>query len=594
MKHTIWTALICAACLTGPSSLSACADGASDGTGRMELALRDGVGGWLRLRIFREDPGALFEGAATFDTNCLDAKSRTYDLTNIDAGANQWVVIEGFNEQDCNPDSRVEVGYRGNVEVVEGSEPRYYHVPLYEEGGITTLPEGLNISASLAKSIELCDAAADTACPEAHPGHTCYDALKPEYWCVPSCTASSDCARYHPRSSCQASTGWCVLNSPHPLNLAEPRALGHGGTLSNGDAVFLGGFGKIAAGRLLPGNEQVEVFDQRTGLFERRKISGLEGWSGAGLSGYAAMGNDRFAIVGGVASATISYSGSGEDREVRITDADELSDQLVIVDMKTNTGGVTTLPRPLAESIVVRISDTSVLVMGGRSFDDLGAVETIGEAWLCDVAQGAVSADCQPAGELAGIRAGGDAICTIADCSAILVVGGRNDAYAAEVVSLVDGTISGEHLTIDGPLGSVNRARLCGSRLVGGATGDGVGTQAPVQLTVAGTTLEVRELGTEPLTVWPAVGPRDEDGDCWIAGGIGPDGNDSDGVYRMTDQGSAPNPLTLSRARFGAVTAWVSGGPIGGALLYGGGLMLTGTADSGAVDIVRGVEVLKP
>jgi|GEM_PF-1616903 len=596
MTHkTLTTLATCVSLLLPAAFTSGCADaGEGQGVGTVQLALRDGVGGWLRLRIFPEDPGAALEGATSFDTACLDAQSRTYELTNIDAGEDQWVVIEAFDEQDCNAGSRVEIGYRGGVDIREGEVAPYYHVPLYEEGGVTTLPEGLNISASLAKSIEFCDPGNDSACPAAHAGHTCYDALKPQYWCVPACSTSADCQEFHPRAICQAATGWCVLNSPFPLNLSEPRAFGGAGTLSNGDAAFMGGFGRITAGRLLPGNQPVETFNQRTGLFELRKVDGLGSWGGAGMSGVAALGNDRFVLVGGYTEASINYTGSAANRELLLTNVTR-TDELVVMDLQSNTGGVTVLPRPLAESAVVALSETSFLIIGGNSLGTDGNSDISNEVWQCSLPAGSVTAECQSAGTLAHPRASAAASCLNDECTRILVVGGRgDDTGVAEVLTVSGDSVTSQGLSVSGPLGGLKRASLCGTRLVGGSSANTVGSQNPVVLSVDGGTLTATAVGTTTLSVWPSVGPQQANGDCWVAGGVDGNGAASTDVFRITPEGKAPNPPALGRGRFGALTAWVSGGPIDGAILYGGGLKLTGTADSGSSDIVRGVEVLKP
>lgn len=573
--------------------LAGCADAGSEGTGSMKLALRDGVGGWLRLRIFKEDPGAALDAPSTFDTNCLDAQSRTYELTSIPAGADQWVVIEAFDKQDCSTASRVEVGYRGGVNIPEGAEAPYYHVPLYEEGGLTALPESLNISASEAKRIQFCDPADNSTCEAVAANHKCYDALKPEYWCVPACTTSSDCASYHPGATCEVATGWCMLNSPYPLNLSEPRAFGHGGTLANGDAVFIGGFGKISTGKLLPGNQPVETFNQSVGLFEKQTIAGLETWSGAGLSGFAALGADRFVVVGGVTQAALGWSGDGGARKIRFEQTTAFSSEIVVFDMAGKRAGVAPFPIPVASPVVVALDSTRVLVVSGRTTSTDSASEDTNDAFICTIAAGSVTASCKAAGQINGRRSGASGACIDAACSEVLVVGGRDDNAVAERVTVSGDTVSGTALTVSGPLTSVKYTTLCGFRLLGGATGGSVGTQTPVALTLAGDTLTASALGTGTNTVWPAIA-RDAAGDCWVAGGIGADGVASDAVYRMTDSGRGANPMVLNRGRFGAVAAWVSGGPIDGAILYGGGLILTGGGTEGSVDIVRGVEVLKP
>ena len=115
-RHGLRRLLLVTLCIAMAAPLG-CADASDSETGSLQLALRDGVGGWLRLRIFPDYPGEALEGATSFDTKCLDAQSRTYELSNINAGENQWVVIEAFDSQDCSDESRVELGYRGAIDI---------------------------------------------------------------------------------------------------------------------------------------------------------------------------------------------------------------------------------------------------------------------------------------------------------------------------------------------------------------------------------------------------------------------------------------------------------------------------------------------
>lgn len=598
MKRLV--ALLALAALTTP----ACADHEADGTGTFVLGLRDSVGGFFRLRVMSEAPDQAISGRALFDTGCLEAKSRTYELAHIPSGADRWVVLESFADADCA--SRVEVGYRGGVTIPNGSAAPYYHVPLYEHGTTTPLPEGINISAATAQRVNFCQSDADCA-DFGPPAHVCFDGQMPEYYCVPRCTKNADCTEMHPNAICQASTSWCMLHSPYPLNLSEPRTMGYGVTASSGEPMFVGGFGRISTGKLYPGNTQVEMFDVQQGLFAKVEITGAEVW-GAGLAAYANLGNDTLVAVGGLRSLSLRWNEDGGDFQLDLGDLAEadcsgpscvpnIVQTAVAFDLSARTAVISELPGvPIAMSTVIPLDGTRFLVAGGVTPTQTGTgAEPTAQTLICQV-DASLSTTCTATGDMVTPRAMAAGTCVTPACEQVLILGGAPVGPAAELGTIAGSDVTFELVSSTLP-GRLFAPSLCGLRLIAGADHpDGVGGQGPLELELVGTALGLTPLSSDVVTelpIWPAVTELGS-GDCWAAGGIDGAGHNASTVYRVTGSAISPDTHSLARARFGAMATSIGSGPLSGAIMFAGGVALTGTADGGAVDVVRGAEVLLP
>ncbi len=573
-----------------------CADQLEDDTGTLVVGLRDDTGGWFRLRIFSSQPNAALEGDEIYGTGCLEAKSRTYELTRIPSGTDRWVVIESFQSATCDAAVRQEMGFRGGVEIPRGGTAPYFHVPLYDEHGLTALPEDINISASLAEPIDTC--LTDAHCEaEFGAGYACFDEQKPSYWCLPSCDANADCAGYHPDATCDLPTGYCILRSPFPLNLSEPRALGHAVDLSDGSVAFLGGYGLVSAGRLQAGQHAVEVFDATLGLFTRPEIAGLDALPG--LSGLARLSSDRVALVGGAGSLTLNWSGSGSGLTLEgaaptggtcpgATCVGELSDALVVVDFASGQATTQTLPTAIAMPAVAVLDDGRLLVMGGLVEGDEG-VQPTDATWLCSV-----GGDCEPGPTLSTPRAGATVACLGEACAERVLVGGNTTGKLAEAIE-VDGDEVAFATLLEADLPArVFGAQTCGATLVAGAaTPTGVGGVTPARLAREGSDLNGTAVPTdaiEALPLWPAVAAM-PGGGCWIFGGLDGDGRVSATTFRATPANLPATTFDMSRGRFGAMAAPIGAGPLTGSVVVGGGLRLI---DGNGVGFVRGAEVLRP
>ncbi|MCB9731388.1 MAG: hypothetical protein H6745_02000 [Deltaproteobacteria bacterium] len=578
-RGAVLAALVLA--LAAPGCGDAGADGGSQaGFGSLELALESGASaaGWFRLRVLEGPVTDAGVGKTSFDTGCVEALSRTYELTNIPVGDGRAILFEGFDSGQCGDASRVELGYRGDVTIEQNRRP-YYHVPVYATGAVSALPEEINISAAVADPIDFCDADAD--CGKA--GTICYDAAKPDYWCVPTCLVDSDCTSFHPAATCDQAAGWCVLLSPFPLNLSEPRAFGAAATLSTGSVAFIGGFGaQDGALALTPVKHLVEVFDQATGLFQATQAAGVDSYPG-GLFGFAALGGDRFALAGGVSRLSILWDAQRGGLAWESTGwSDVLSDALVVVSPLSGTAKSTRLPRKLAEPLVVALDSHTVLVAGGLVGDN---ATPSSDAWICDVDSGA---ECVGLPPMTVPRAGAAGTCLDAGCTQVLVVGGASQNPLTELFDRSGAAPVWKPLTSGGFGGALFDPQLCGLDLVGGSTGRGVPSQLPrYTLAVSG----------DSLTATPAAGTAagylsavaESGGHCVVAGGLVTATDRVSSAVSVLPTGGGQ----LTRARFGAAAAFVTHGALAGRALIGGGLAIADPA-SGALRFIRGVEVWSP
>ncbi|MGM0574251.1 MAG: hypothetical protein ACQEXJ_00770 [Myxococcota bacterium] len=595
--------------------VSACGDGETPDSGAVTIGLPYTGGGWFRMRVFEGPASDALTGKVLFDTGCIEARSRTFEITDLDVGEDRSVVFEAFGGADCRLDDRVALGYRGGVDVKQDPEEQgHYHVPVFDTGAITDLPEDLNLSASTAVKVDFCDEDAD--CEGRVPvGGGCYKIAGEgggdfNHWCVPTCESTADCQTLHPRSTCNRETGWCMMRSPFPLNMSEPRAFGHAATLSDGDVLLAGGFGRTVDGSLVASERAFERFDAATDLFTRQRIAGVP--SGAvGLAGFAALGSDRFALAGGVLSADLEVTSTADRIGVDYAglageycgeDGCEpnMSDRLVVFDVATGDGegAVTTLPVPLAMTAVVAVAPDRILLLGGMGAGGDGSATPRREILDCRI-ETDLRATCERLGDLTTPRAGAAAVCADDACDDILVVGGNAGGSGAELIRL--GGDEPDAVPVQGGdvPGRVFSPRLCGTRLVGG--GGGPDHTGPVpfldfEVSDGAATATPLETPSEGLNapLLPAVAEM-ATGHCWVAGGLRDDGAAEATVHRITDRAVAPDPLELHRSRFGGFAAPIQGGPLSGSVLIGGGMTLVSSGQDGVVVTpVRGAEVLRP
>lgn len=609
-RHATGLALALAATAGLVASVPGCAEPAGPHTGTFRLGLRDDISGWFRLRIYDSQPDEALNGSVIFDTGCIDARSRTYELTGIPAGVDRWVAIEAFGSVQCSAATRTEVGLRGGVVIPEGAAGPYYHVSMLTVGGVSALPEDLNLSAAVATQVDFCDS--DSQCAQFSDTHHCFDGQKPTYWCVPSCASNADCTSMHPKAQCEVSSGWCFLRSPYPLNLSEPRAFGFSTSRSDGAVAFVGGFGQIAASALRPGVTYAEVFDPSSGLFSKLDTPALDGHA-AGLSGFAALDGDRVVAAGGAHTALTTWKGEGGSFSFSFGDlsADDcsglsgsgcvpnVSHDLVVLDLMTGAAAVSELPIPLVEPAVTALGGDRFLLAGGFATAGSGAgVEATDRAWLC-TANADRTATCQEVDAMKAARAGAATACLDPTCGQVLVFGGAAQGKPVAEVATVDGdTVSFAQLTATGLPQRVYAPQLCGLRLAAGSTkGSGPSAFNPVGLVVSDGAISAAPLSNDAidgLPLWPAVANL-PDGDCWVFGGLNQQGRPSDVAFRFSADTVDPSTFTTWHGRFGAMAGAVTAGPLKGAVLVGGGLALAGSADgAGGVELVRGAEVLLP
>jgi hypothetical protein len=586
-----------------------CADGApADDSGSLVLGLQDSVSGWFHVKIYEEAPA--FPGdnpKVVFETGCIDAKSRTYELNNIPTGDDLVVEIASFGSAECSPESQAEIGYRGLVDISSGKKAPYYHVPIFEHGASTAFPEDINISASVAEAIDFCDS--DSQCADFSSKHVCYDGQSPAYWCVPSCETKADCEGYHPRATCDVETRWCVLRSPYPLNLASPRAMGHATTLKNGSVAFLAGFGSTANGRFVANSQVVETFDVATGLFRKDDIAGLDGWSAA-MTGLATLPDGRAILVGGVRSAKMGYQVKA-DGSVDITVGDltekdcstepclpNIRNELVVIDLESRKASIHEMPLPVASPTVLSLGKGRVLIAGGiaPAFGGIGGAPAAtgnvatDRVWIAQIGSG-TEVVIKEVGTMTVPRLGAAALCQNDACDSVLLIGGNREGSVAEVMSL-----SGEEplfipVAIQGLPQKIGGPSVCNGDLVGG-TAPGLKTMSldPVDGNWTSAPLENGDVATALLSATAVTAS----GDCWVVGGLA-NGEATGLAFRVSGDAVAPKTYTAESARFGAMAAQIGAGLLDEGLLFAGGFRLAPTdGDSGSLEWVRGAEVLLP
>ncbi len=620
-----WLRLALAASVLVAALGPACAEAPED-DGLVTLTLPYDGKGWFRMRVF-EGPLGSRTGAATsepvFDTLCIAAQSRTFEVHKLPSGEGRSVLFEAYSGADCKPESLVAVGYRGAISVPEGGESLpHYHVPVFDEGGVTALPEDINLSASTAEKIPNNGTCEEEGPCETQAGQTgrCEKIINSAgdkfiFWCIPTCEADGDCAAIHPKGTCDTQTGWCMMRSPYPLNLSEPRGFTGAATAQSGDVVFGGGFGRSVGGVLQASSRNIERYDASTGLFQTVELA--DGEVPVGLAGFDHVGGELFLLAGGVSAAAVSWELDESEEPpsffLEIGGLCEngctpnMSDQVVAYDASTNKSAVVHLPAPVAGAAVVGLGDGRALVLGGLepNGDDDDALPG-NDAYLCTVEAGpAVS--CDSAGSLASIRAFASASCVASDagsCTTVLLVGGNGGGDAVELVDLSGDAPTFTALDDEGSVGIIWAPSTCGSQIVGGSAAEGeAGGLGWLDLDPDGAagTVGVDFLGGEgsgSTLLFPAVArisepTQDDPAGCWVAGGIDVHGQTTGVLHQVAGGSVVDSGLVLSRIRFGSAGAQVTTGALEGSILFGGGISLNGET-SGTTLPVRGVEVLRP
>ncbi len=568
---------------------SACAseDGAT--LGRASFAL-DSDAPFFRLRIFESPPDAALSQKSLFDTGCIAQQSRTYELSNIPIGSGYTVVYEGFPTASCIASERLALGYRGEVSIAEKETP-YFHVQVYAEGGVSTLPEGINISAAAASPIAACSV--DSDCPNALD--ICFDDAAPTFWCVPSCAADADCVGLHPRATCEVETGWCMLANPYPLNLSEPRAFGRAATRQNGDVVFFGGLRSDPGGssNLVATVHALEAFDASTGLFKPVDAAG-EAPSMGGAFGFAELGGDRFVAVGGLRRASLTSDSQGRVN-LDANWAQDLSDDLLVWDLAAGSVSSSKLPRGIARSVVVPLAADRFLVIGGLVSSGPG-VEATRSTLSCRLDGGVA---CVDGPLLQHARQSPAATCLDAACAKVLIIGGNQGGKIAEVLDIETG--KSDAFAAPGFGEALFEPVLCGLDLIAGSAALDRSVPVPaVRFTVTPTGIEANPLAGAPVTaMYPAVAglkPILDGTGCTVAGGV-LETSVTTSIIATGGGEFAPYQATLGAPRFGGQAARIGGGALSGRVIIAGGLTLptsNGQPASGVIEVVPGAEVLSP
>ncbi|MFO0746036.1 MAG: hypothetical protein U1F43_10225 [Myxococcota bacterium] len=582
MKLSSFTStLIRASALVSSAAVAGgCAESGAGEVGQATFPLTDAA--FFRLRIY-DGPDSVGSEDAVFDTGCIQRQSRTYELTNIPVGTGYAVLYEGFSGSTCDAGSKLEDGYRGGVSIAKADQP-YYHVPVYPVGGVGTLPENLNLSAAVATAVEFCNDS--TGCDGKN---ACYDAAKPDYWCVPSCSSDADCTGLHPRATCDLATSWCMLRSPYPLNLSEPRALGAATTLENGDVLFVGGLRDKDAGGFGPTEHWLERFDAATGLAAPAEVSGATALP-AGLFGFAKLDDDRFVVVGGVSAlAGLGWDAQSESLKPEAEWSQVLVASATVFEPGSGLAKTSTLVRGVIDPTVVALAPDRFWVAGGLVASGAD-VEPTKASWICTVGED-LTATCGAGVQLKAPRFHAAAACLDAQCQKVLLVGGNAGDQLAELVDFSANTA--DALNAEGLPAQVFRPDLCGLDLIGGSTASASpDVFAAVHLAVEGKKLTATPIAGAASTVF--YGAFAQAGDhCYLGGGLGAGGAALASLAEASPDGFATLPgATFGQARTGAVAAVIGDGPLAGRVVFGGGFAVV--SGGSVATVVRGLEVLTP
>ncbi len=594
--------------------LSGCAESSDDSElGTLRFSMEgdaESTEKWFRVQLFDGEVGS---EEVLFDSSCLGFEEPSFEIRYLPVGEGRSLLVEYFTGAECRDDARGSVGFRGDITIVEGEDEQpFYYVQRYPLNAVTELPEDLNVSGGNAVNLSenctgdcLCDTDADC---EQHVafGGLCYQETKNDGsivdWCIPTCVSDSQCQELHPNAVCDVGSPYCLIHSPFPLNMSEPRAFGHAVTLVDGDVMLAGGFGRVDGITLRAVDKPLERFDTRAGLFREVALDTEE--IARGMSGSAAIDATTFALVGGVRTVRPVWSGSGGDRNLTLeglggddcstgTCLPNMSDKIVVIDTEAGTAQVSTLPGPRAQPTVVQRAG-ELIVLGGYTASGIsdGAVRSTG-VWRCTLDEDK-QADCVGFGNLLTERAGAAAACLDNACDSLLVIGGNTAGHLAEIVNVSGGTAQSESLQNPSLPGKIFAPSLCGLDLVGG--GDGlaaVGGILPVTLTVDNGVLGAQAMANVSnveAPLFPSVVRKDAG--CWVVGGVAGVGTISKSIHVASSNTFADQDLSLHRARYGAQAAVLGAGPLAGSVMFAGGLRYD--ASGASVAVVRGAEVLRP
>lgn len=595
--------------------VAACSERGGDDLGTLAIALEGDVAStekWFRVQLF---DGPIADGEVLFDSSCLAVERSSFEINYLPVGEGRSLLVEYFTGAECRDDAKGSIGFRGGITIASDAEAQpFYYVQRYPRAAVVALPEDLNVSGGNAFNLSedcgadcLCETDADCE-PHVAFGGLCYHETLAAGgvvdWCIPTCVNDSQCQELHPNAVCDAGSPYCIIHSPFPLNLSEARAFGHAVGTPGGDVIFAGGFGEVASGVLRAVSKPFERFDADSGLFAAFD-PGVPA-AGRGLAGFTALGEERFALVGGVLSVRPVWAGQGAGRTLTFeglggqecsggTCGPNMSDDVVVVDSATDAVTVAKMPGPRAQPTLLALHDGAFLVIGGYMASGIsdGAVRS-SAIWRCEV-DAALAVTCGGFGTMMTERAGAGAMCVGEACDSVLVIGGNTGGQLAELLD-VSGSVAQTSAVANPSLpGKIFQPRLCGGALVAG--GDGLANvggifPASVEVNDDGVLLvdALTNVSGAEAPILAAV--IDTPDGCWVAGGVDGGGAASAGMYVAAGGTFAQQGVALHRARYAAAVAPIRGGPLDGSLMFGGGLRFD--ASGASAEVVRGVEVFRP
>lgn len=580
-------ALGCAAVLGAAGFGAGCAD---DGLGTLKLALSVDGQVSFQLTIYEGAVDASLNGDDVFSSGCVTRRSTVLELTRLPVSSDYSVVYRAFGAEGCAGEP-IAFGFRGGISLAEG-DAAYVHVPIWETGAGTAMPVDLNLSSLAATPVDACDG--PEVCAGGAPS-SCVVAGEGAF-CVPTCEADADCEGLHPDAICDVGSGWCMLESPWPLNLSEQRAFARAVTRSNGDVIVLGGLSLDAGGALETTVFPVERFDAQTGVFAPYDLVGFDGRPGVAF-GMAQLAPDLVVVAGGLSGAggfTREGGRIGLEADWRTHGVEDV----FAIDLATGKATSTGLGQVIVSPSVQAIDADSFIVVGGRAPEGQGGLKEHNGVSICDVgAEGALS--CEPGPNLKTPRVAPALVCVRAAggvCDQFLVLGGNAQPGADRVAELLD--LSGEEIArppivAEGLPGAIDHPVLCGVRLVGGGTSEGpvAGLRLDISGLAEGRLSAVADVGADAVTTW--LGGYTADGCGLVAGGFVRSGDGwvgTDAASIASQEAGSEAAGTLARVRAASAVARIGAGPLTGRWLVVGGVEVGG----GGARVVKGAEVFTP
>jgi len=374
----------------------------------------------FRIRVYAGTPNTEAE-KALFDSldvhGCFKAGGTDVRIQDLKAGENRFVYYQGYSDAKCT--ELYAVGIRGGI-TIEGNSDLIQSAKNTVCTGNDTCETEIHPDAYCDCELEgdddekYCKDGVQSVCMVSPPVFVPLyvvgkfnslpvpsDSLKSSAAKV-SCDTDVDCQdSVHRASTCSDELGYCTMEGLFPFSPARARAFHTADVLSNGKILYTGGFNHVRDGNsFYAAAPFFEVFNPRTGLFEKPLLQDNWGGQNVGLHRSATAGSDRLLITGGISELILKYQ-QGEELKLRWDipkkydcggdSCVNFSKTLIVANYVEGTPFDTKsgLPDRLLghRSALVNHGDiTWLLLTGGYVFSDSGQLNPTNQHTLCNAA----------------------------------------------------------------------------------------------------------------------------------------------------------------------------------------------------------------